>query len=142
MPSLFAASMMVLLSGTSTGRPSTSRCAIRLASYQALLLIDVVLEFFAEVLGKALHWQRGGVAQRADGAPGDVVGHRVKRFQILGPALTVLDAVDHGVKPAGDLAARRALPTGLLEVEIRQSLQSAHHAGGLVHDDHRAGAQH
>jgi hypothetical protein len=31
-------------------------------------LFDVMLEFFAEVLDELAHRQRGGVAQRADGA--------------------------------------------------------------------------
>src|SRR3979490_2810516 len=126
--------MIVLLSGTSTGRPSISRCAISLISYQALLVVDVVLELFAEMLDEALHRQRRGVAQRADGAAGDVVGHRVQRFQILGPALSMLDAMDHPVQPACAFAAGRALAAGFLEIKIRQALPRAHHASGLVHD--------
>src|SRR5260370_32450931 len=134
--------MIVLWPGTSTGRPSISRCAIRLTSYQALLVVDVVLELFAEVFNEALYRQRRGVAKRADGAAGDVVGHRVQRFQILGPALSMLDAMDHPVQPAGAFAAGCALTAGFLEIEIRQALQRAHHASGLVHDYDRPGAQH
>ena len=36
---------------------------------------------------------------------------------------------DHAVQPAGAFAAGRALAAGFLEVEIRQPLQRAHHAG-------------
>ena len=39
-----------------------------------------------------------------------------------------LDAVHHAVQPAGALAARRALAARLLEVEVRQALEAAHHA--------------
>src|SRR3977135_1227278 len=49
----------------------------------AALVIDVVLEFTAEMLDEALHRQRGGVAQRADGAPGDVVGDSAQQLRAL-----------------------------------------------------------
>ena len=53
-----------------------------------------------------------------------------------------LDAVDHAPQPAGAFAARRALAARLLVVEVRQAQQRLHHAARLVHDDHRARAEH
>jgi hypothetical protein len=48
----------------------------------------------------------------------------------------------HAVQPAGALAAGRALAAGLLVIEVGQALERLHHAGGLVHHDHGAGAEH
>ena len=56
---------------TSTALPSISMFSMRTAAYvgnEALLVVDVVLEFVAEVLDEALHRQRRGVAERADRA--------------------------------------------------------------------------
>src|SRR5215831_10462187 len=104
MPSLCAASSTVLPGGTCTALPSISRFSIATgragppgrpkgapapwgetseASYggvssirihEAALVVDVVLEFVAEVLDEALHRQRSGIAQRADSSSSDVIG--------------------------------------------------------------------
>src|SRR5512135_1127810 len=113
MPSRLAASITVAPCATSTGLPSISSlgisgrlhhggralCAgaapLRLAVYalhQAALMLDVVLELAAVMLDEALHRQSRRVAQRADGAPGDVVGHVVEQCQVFGTPLAVLDA--------------------------------------------------
>src|SRR4029078_8321418 len=128
--------MIMLLSGTSTGRPSISSFAMCVTSVlslgEALAVADVVFELCTEMLDKALHWQRRGVTQRADGATGDVVRHRVQLVQILRTVLTILDAVNHAVKPAGALAARRPLAAKFLEVKIRKPLQPAHDASRFI----------
>src|SRR5438045_5280422 len=87
---------------------------------QTALVVDVVLELLAEMLDEALHRQRCGVAERADGASSDVVRDRNQRLEILGLALAVFDAVDHAPEPAGAFAARRALPTRFGKVEVRE----------------------
>src|SRR5258706_12821492 len=137
MPSLFVASMIVLLSGTSTGRPSISSFAMCVWSVlsvnEALAVVDVVLELVAKMLDEAFHRQRGGIAQRADRAAGDVVRHRIKFVEIFRTALPVLDAMDHAIQPAGAFAARRALAAGFFEIKIRQPLQRTYHARGFVH---------
>src|SRR6185295_15305574 len=107
--SRFAASITVLPGGTSTGLPSISSFSIELwliGRHKTMLVVDVVLEFVAEVLDEALHRQRSGVAQRADGAAGDVVGHRRQQVEVLVAALPVLDAVHDAPQPAGAFAAR------------------------------------
>src|SRR5271156_501388 len=132
MPSLCAASITVLPPGTCTAWPSTSRLSVVMASdvirNETALVIDVVLELGAEVLDEALYRQCGGVAQGADGAPGDVVRHRQQHVQVLVLALAVLDPGDDAPQPAGALAAWRALSAGLLKIEIGQPEQRAHHA--------------
>src|SRR5512144_1089623 len=105
MSSSRAASITVLPLGTWTGLPSTSRfsmrCALHVGRDDARPVVDVMLELGAEVLDEALHRQRGGVAQRADGAPGDVVGDVVQHVEVRARALAVLDPVHHAVEPAG-----------------------------------------
>src|SRR3981189_221276 len=142
MPKPFAASITVAPLRTSVSLPSMvsfgmsgglslaegRRGRIPWLGDHAALVIDVVLEFAAEMLDEALHRQRGGVAQRADGAPGDVVGDVVEQREVLHPAEAVLDAVHHAVQPASALAAGRALAAGLLEIKVRQALERAHHA--------------
>src|SRR6185437_16970885 len=130
MPSLFAASITVPPCGTCTARPSTSMLsslASDILRHEAVLVLDVVLEFGAEVLDEALHRQCGGVAERADRAAKDVVGDRRQDVQILGAARAVLDPVDHPPQPARAFAARRALPAGFLVIEVRQPQQALHH---------------
>src|SRR6187399_3077402 len=115
--------MIVEPSGTSICSPSISISrgmadALQVIGHTTLLVLDVVHEFVAEMLDKALHRQRGSIAQRADGAPGNVVRDVIQQVEVLHPALAMLDTVDHAVEPAGALAARRALAAGFLEVKI------------------------
>src|SRR5690242_21104829 len=110
--------------------------------HEALLVRDVVLELAAEMLDEALHRQRGSVAERADRAPLDVVGDVRQHVEVLGPAVAVLDAIDHAPHPAGALAAGRALAARFLEVEVRQPQQALHHATRLVEHDDGARAEH
>src|SRR5262247_2015775 len=134
MPARLAASMMVTPSATSICFPSMLISSgmvyaspitrhSNVVGHEAFLVLDVVHEFVPEMLDEALHRQRRSIAQRADGAAGDVVGDVVEKVEVLEPALAVLDPVHHAVEPAGALAAGRALPAGLLEIEIRQAQQ-------------------
>src|SRR5580765_1587518 len=123
MPRPLAASITVAPLRTSVSLPSmvsfgiSGRRPVRQARgggiaalrHHAALVIDVILEFRAEMLDEALHRQRRRVAQRADGASGDVVGDVHEEVEVLVLSLAVLDAVHHAVKPAGALATGRAL---------------------------------
>src|SRR4249919_1094765 len=112
MSSAFAASITVLPGATSTFLPSISRFSIGWNSHvrwhETLLVVDMVLEFGAEVADKALHRQRGGIAQRANRAPGDVIGHGQQEIEVLVPAFTTLYPVHDAPQPARAFAARRA----------------------------------
>src|SRR5690349_7444121 len=99
---------------------SFSRSSQRRFLHQAELMFDVVLELSAEMLDEALHWQRRGIAQRADGASRDVVGHRNQLLEIFASAFAVLDALHHAIQPTGAFAARRALAARFLEVKERE----------------------
>ena len=50
---------------------------------EALLVLDVVLEFGPELLHEGAHRHRGRIAERADGAALDVVGHRVQQVDVF-----------------------------------------------------------
>src|SRR5262252_3653241 len=117
-------------------------CGSDVWRHDALLVLDVMLELAAEVLDETLDRQRRGVAERTDRAPLDVVGNRVEHVEVLATPGAMLDAVDHPPQPSGALAARRALPAGFLEVEVREAQQALHHAARIVDHDHRAGTQH
>src|SRR5690348_11991428 len=136
MPRPFAASITVAPFLTSVSLPSivsfgmsgrhplrqARRRAVSVLGHHAAPVVDMVLELGAEVLDEALHRQRRRVAERADRAPGDVVGQVHEEIEALVPSLSVLDAVHHAIEPAGALAAGRALAAGLFEVEIRKPL--------------------
>ncbi len=94
------------------------------------------------MLQHALHRHRRGVAERADRAALDVVGHGVEQGQVFHLALAMFDAVDHAPQPAGAFAARRALAAALVLIEVGQAQQALDHAAPLVHHDDRARAEH
>src|SRR5277367_3456777 len=104
-PVLLAASITMLPSRTSIFLPSRviSIIAWRLdvVRHNAALVLDVMQEFVVVVLDEGAHRHGRRVAQRADGAALDVVGHRIEQIEVLKTALTVLDAVDHAIQPAG-----------------------------------------
>src|SRR6267378_4710734 len=99
-------------------RAAAAPAGFYLTGDEAPFVLDVVHELVAEVLDEALHRQRRGVAERADGAPGDVVGDVVEEREVLHAAEALLDAVHDAIQPAGALAAGRALAAGLLEIEV------------------------
>src|SRR5438067_13925454 len=112
-------------------RAAAAPAGFDLALHQTALVLDLVHELVAEMLDEALHRQRRGVPERADGAAGDVVGDVVEERQVLHAALAVLDAIHHAIEPARALAAGRALAARFLVVEVREALERAHHAGPL-----------
>src|SRR3954464_6931433 len=108
--------MTMLPAGTETFLPSSSISIMGVLSDRgrnlAGLVFNVVNELAAEVLDHRAHRHRGGIAQRADGAALDVVGHGVQQVDVFHLSMAVLDAIDHAPQPAGAFAARRALPAG------------------------------
>ena len=88
-----------------------------------------------------LHRPRRGVAQRADGVPLDLLRQLLEHVNLLEPSVALLHPLHDGVEPPGTLAARGALPAGLVLVKVRQARDGVHDVRALVHDDHRRGAQ-
>src|SRR3972149_11949002 len=104
----------------SCSRLAASRYAAR--TDQALLVVDVILEFIAEMLHETSPRQCRRISQGADRAPHDVPGDVGKQIQILLTPAAGLDPVHHAIHPPCAFPARRALAAGLFEVEIRQAL--------------------
>src|SRR5512139_4339092 len=101
-----------------TGTPSTSmltrsslipscRAAARLDD--AVAVLDVMLELVPEVSDEALHRPRGGVAERADGVPFDLVGDVDEHVDVGHAALPRQDPLQRAVEPSRAFAAGRAL---------------------------------
>src|SRR5271155_1642064 len=107
---------------------------------RAPFVLDHVLKLVPVVLQEALHGPRRRIPERADRVTLDPVCDIEQKSQVLAPSLTRNDALEHAVEPTRAFAARRALTAGLRIIKARQSLERAHHAGGLVHDDDGAGA--
>src|SRR6516225_11880797 len=104
-------------------------------------VIDHVLELVPVVLEEALHRPGRGVTEGADGVPLDVVRYIEQQSELGAARLPGEHALEHAVHPAGALAARGALSARLHHVETRDALEHPYHAGGLVHDDGRSGAE-
>src|SRR2546428_5286216 len=93
----------------------------RLAAEWAGALVDVALELLAEARDVARDRHRGGVAERAEALAEDPVADVEEQIELrlLGaPALDLAQDLHH---PARPLAARRALPAGLVHVELRHA---------------------
>src|SRR5487761_2629088 len=106
MPSALAASITVAPLATSICLPSISTLGISFSgcllggggvaaghARHAALVVDVILEFVAEMGDEAFHGQRRRVPERADGASGDVVGHVGEDVQVFLPTLAVFYAM-------------------------------------------------
>src|SRR5690554_1987411 len=90
---------------------------------------------------EALHRPGRGLAEGTDRMALDLPGARAQHLDV-GQRRPALDhSAHHAVHPARALAARRALATGFLPVEARNALAGTHHAGAVVHHDHRARTQ-
>ncbi len=82
-----------------------------------------------------------GVAKRADGMAFNLRGHFQQHVDLVRFGITRHQPFHHAPHPAGAFAARRALAAAFMLVEVRQAGNGAHDVGGLVHHNHRCGAQ-
>src|SRR5437588_8865350 len=104
--------------------------------------LDMVLVFRAEVLEGRAEARRHALAQQAETSAGHVPGDSIQKVEVLHPALPREDAVEDLSEPDRPLAAGRALPARLVAIELHRPPDHRRDAGGVVHDDDRAGAQH
>src|SRR5215831_13456171 len=102
-----------------------------------LMLHDLV----PEVLDRGGNRRGHGVTERAECPADDVLADVEQLVQVLLGALAVLDPLDHPHHPVGALPARRALPARLVLVELRPAERGAQHAGGVIEDLQRPGAE-
>src|SRR5215475_11373569 len=104
--------------------------------------LEVLDELVPEVLDGGHHRGDRAVAERAERAPADVVADVEQLVQVLLGALAALQPVQDAHHPVRPLPARGALAAGLVLVELGPPEGGAHHAGGLVEDLQRPGAEH
>src|SRR5215510_4246563 len=81
--------------------PVASRRHARAAVRHTHAVSDVELELLAEMLHEALYRPGRRVAECADRVTFDLVRDIDEHVELLLPPLTVLDAADHPVHPAG-----------------------------------------
>jgi hypothetical protein len=65
-----------------------------------------------------LHRPCRRIAQRTDGAAGDVVAQIEQQVQVFRTTFAVLDAVDNAIQPTRALAAGGALTATLVLIEL------------------------
>src|SRR5690606_19392664 len=102
------------------------------------LVQDRVLELGPVMAQEALHRPSRSLTECTDGVSLDLPSRFAQHMKVLHRRAHVGNTTDHAVHPAGALAAWRALAATLLEIEPGNALAGAHHAGGLIHHDHRA----
>src|SRR5205807_2059836 len=103
----------------------------------------VGLEFVTEATDGRRDRRHRGRAERADrglsrrpvDARADVVAHVEQQVDVLGPALTIDDATQDLLEPAGAFATGRALPARFLGEEAHDAMTRADDVRVLVHDD-------
>ena len=83
-----------------------------------------------------------GLAERADGPAGDLVGDALQEGTVLGPGLPVHHAARDLLHPERALAARRALAAAFVRIEGVNVRERLDHADRVVHNDHAARAAH
>ena len=109
---------------------------------RAAAVLEVGDVLVAEVLDRRGDRAGRAVAERAERPAEDVVALVEQLLEVGLGALALLEPREHLHQPPGALAARRALAAGLVLVELRPAQHRAHHAGGLVEDLQRLGAEH
>src|ERR1051325_9610259 len=105
------------------------------------LLRDVRVELIAEFFDKCRRGHCRRVPEGADRISHNVAADVENQIQIRRFPLTVFDAVKNFFHPVTTLATRTALAARLMSVKTSDVPGCAHHAGGLVHDDHAARAE-
>src|SRR5208282_3411393 len=77
-----------------------------------------LLKLAAILRDEGLHGPRRCFTEGANCLAVDVIGDVPQQIDILRPAMTVFDAVEHFLHPQRAFAARRALAAGLVRVEL------------------------
>src|ERR1700733_14821474 len=98
--------------------------------------------FVAEELERRGDRARGTITQRAEGLSENRIGDVQQRVQVFGGAAAGFQAVVDLAEPERAFAARRALAAWLVFVEVDPTSDRPHHAGGLVENLQRLGAEH
>src|SRR5690606_27347709 len=105
------------------------------------VLLDPRLDGRTEIADQALDRPCSRIAKRADGVTLDLLGHLEQHVDFALLSATLDHAFHDSHHPACALAARRALTAALVLEEGRDAPDGFDNVGGLVHDNHAAGAE-
>src|SRR5262245_5109044 len=105
------------------------------------IVVDAPLDLVPEMAKQALYRPSRAVSERADGMALDLGGdlHEHVDLALVGTAFG--HAGEDAPHPAHALAARCALATALVLVEIRDPRHGADNIGRFVHHNHSGGAE-
>ena len=95
-----------------------------------------------EVVDGGQNGVRGGLTQTAEGGVFDDLAEVLQQGEVFHGAVTLGNAAKDFAQALVTDTARGALTAGFLHGEVEVELGDGDHAGGLVHDDHTAGAHH
>ncbi len=104
--------------------------------------VDLRFELAAELGEEAEHRPHRRVAERADGVAADAVRDGGEQRDVAGLARAAREPAADRAQPARALAAGRALPAGLVRVELHDAGAHRDEVGVLVHDHDAARARH
>src|ERR1700683_3381044 len=111
-----------------------ARCLDHVGGLVGALAVEMILELIAPFLDDADRGQRGRVAERAEGAPENVLRKLGDQRNVFLAAGTCVEPVEHFLEPGGAFAAGNAPAAGFMRVEMHDATSDVHHAGVFVHD--------
>ena len=91
-------------------------------THHALFVINVILELITEVLDETGDGHCGCITQRADCAPLNFGGNVVEQINIFRTTFAVFNTMEYTRQTPCTFSTRRALATGLLVVEVGDTL--------------------
>eukprot|EP00166_Cyanidium_caldarium_P004359 ctg_459.g152 len=106
-----------------------------------LILPDASFHLGPKVPDQSLHRPGGGIGQRADAVPLDVLAGLPQHVDLGHARLPALHTLHDAPQPAGALTTRCALAARLVLVKVGEAPDGRHHIGRLVHHDDGGGAQ-
>src|ERR1700722_1875013 len=128
--------------GCTVIRSSHPPCPRSGCTYRPAAILLVLDDLVAEVLDGRADRHRGGVAESAERAADDVVAYVEDGIQVLVVTIALLKPLDRAHQPVGALAAGGALAARLVLVELGPAERRPQHAGGVVEELQRPGAEH
>ena len=97
--------------------------------------------FRSEMLDETLNWPSGRITKSADRMSLNLARNLLQRVNFVRLSLTANKSFHHPPHPPCALTARRALATGLMLVEIRQTGDCLDDVGVAIHDDNACRAK-
>src|SRR5580658_10951332 len=106
-----------------------ARCLDHVGGMVGALAVEMIFELVAPFLDDAHRGQRGGVSERAEGAPENVLRKLGDQRNIFLSAGTCVEPVEQFLEPRGAFAAGDAPAAGFVRIEMHDAAGDVHHAG-------------